>query len=165
MMNPLHQGPTRSIREFGVGFAGIIALVIGERTPLFLIPTGAKNQACRHNTTQQKRCFHRFHRHRHFYVTATFIKKLRSQKQNAASKTVETDEPALLRPRAGRTTPPAPEPHSGHALSTTALDLIRRSPAPGAGSEATGDDTLAIDIRYLIAVTGQQRLGRTHFRA
>src|SRR3546814_17399261 len=44
------------------------------------------------------------------------------------------------------------------------LLLVGRAPAPGAGSEAAGDDALAIDVGYHVAVAAEQGLGRAHLR-
>src|SRR3546814_11729303 len=48
--------------------------------------------------------------------------------------------------------------------SRSRLLLVGRSPAPGAGSEAAGDDTLAVDIGHHVAVAAEQGLGREHLR-
>ena len=39
------------------------------------------------------------------------------------------------------------------------LQLIGRSPTPGTGAEATGDNPFAVDVGDLVAITAQQSLG------
>ena len=46
-----------------------------------------------------------------------------------------------------------------------ALLLVCRAPAPGTRTKAARDNAFAVDARNDIAVTGQQRFGRTHFGA
>src|SRR3546814_13759779 len=48
--------------------------------------------------------------------------------------------------------------------SRSRLLLVGRSPAPGAGSEAAGDDALAVDVGHHVAVAAEQGLGRAHLR-
>src|SRR3546814_11616359 len=77
----------------------------------------------------------------------------------------------ILRPADGkRGAAPSAAPANSTQISAnpmasrSRLLLVGRSPAPGAGSEAAGDDALAVDVGYHVAVAAEQRLGRAHLR-
>src|SRR5690606_39872820 len=48
--------------------------------------------------------------------------------------------------------------------SAAGLQLVSSAPAPGARTEAAGDNAFAIDVRDHVAVAGEERLGRAHLR-
>lgn len=61
----------------------------------------------------------------------------------------------------------APQTGRAHVLSgsVSPFTFVGGSPPPGAGPEATRNNTFAVDFRDLVSVTREKRLGRAHLGA
>ena len=95
MTDSVHEGTTRTTRYFGVGFAGVITLVIGQRSSLFVFPTAPERETCRHDSAYQKRRFDFFHAYRNFHHPCPFTYK------NASPQTAASNEPTSSHSGAG----------------------------------------------------------------